>query len=338
MPVLPEENTPRLNRRCFLGSLGATLAAPALHAETAIRFPNIYGETVLDRPASRVVSIGYTTQDPLLALGVVPVGIRYWFGDTPYGVWPWAQAQLGNEKPVLMSGEVSMETVAGLAPDLIVAVGSGISQPEYELLSRIAPVLLQSPEYSTFGSPWQETTRLVGQATGRPARAEELIAELDDHFADTRQRHRNWAGKTAVAAWQNGGETGAFIQDDNRAQFLSELGFIPTRSLREMEAPNGFYATFSPEDLSPLDADVLLWISGFDSADDIANLPMRRTLAAHRQGREIFAGPLIAGALSFGSILSLPFALNALEQDLVAAIDGDPATPVQSANMAALAP
>lgn len=66
--------------------------------------------------------------------------------------------------------------------------------------------------------------------------------------------------------------------------------------------------------------------------------PMRRTLAAHRQGREIFAGPVFAGALSFSSILSLPFALNELEQDLVAAIDGDPATPVQSAQLAGLAP
>ncbi len=139
-----------------------------------------------------------------------------------------------------------METVAGLSPDLIVAAGSGISRPEYELLSRIAPVLLQSPEYSTFGSPWLETTRLVGQATGRGARAEELIADLGDHITDTRRRHKNRAGKTAVAAWHNGGQTGAFIRDDNRAQFLSQLGFVPTGGLSEMDAPNGFYATFRP--------------------------------------------------------------------------------------------
>ena len=81
-----------------------------------------------------------------------------------------------------------------------------------------------------------------------------------------------------------------------------------------------------------------MWISGFDSAEDIFNLPMRRALAAHRQGREIFAGALVAKALSFGSILSLPFALNELEQDLVAAIDGDPTTPVRSAKLAGLAP
>ena len=62
-----------------------------------MRFPNIYGETVLDRPASRVVSIWYTTQNALLALGVAPVGIGYWFGDNHYGVWPWARAQLGNK-------------------------------------------------------------------------------------------------------------------------------------------------------------------------------------------------------------------------------------------------
>ena len=165
-----------------------------------------------------------------------------------------------------------------------------------------------------------------------------MIAEQGNHITDTRRRHKNRVGKTAIAAWHNGGQTGAFIRDDNRAQFLSQLGFVPTGGLSEMDAPNGFYATFSHEYLSPLDVDVLLWISGFDSAEDIVNLPIRRTLAVHRQGRGIFAGPLVPGALSFDNILSLPFALNEVEQDLVAAIDGDPTTPVRSAKLAGLAP
>jgi iron complex transport system substrate-binding protein len=67
-------------------------------------------------------------------------------------------------------------------------------------------------------------------------------------------------------------------------------------------------------------------------------LPMRKTLKAHREGREVMAGSLIAGALSFGSVLSLPFALKELEADLVLALDGDPATKVASSVKAGLAP
>ncbi|WP_245840772.1 iron-siderophore ABC transporter substrate-binding protein [Puniceibacterium sediminis] len=331
-------NNAPMTRRTFLGSACATLAAPPLLAGAGLRFVHPYGETVLSGPARRVVSIGYSTQDPLLALGVVPVGIRYWFGDFPHGVWPWAQGHLGSAAPVLITGEVSMETVAGLAPDLIVAIGSGISQAEYELLSRIAPVLMQSPEYSTYGSPWQDTTRRIGQAVGKSELAETLIAEVGDTFAGLRARHPDWGGRTAAAAWQSGGETGAFLQSDNRAQFLSELGFRPTEGLARAGASNGFYTTLSPEDLSPLDADLLVWVSAYDQVPDIVNLAMRRTLVAHRAGREVFAGSLVAGALSFGSVLSLPYALEQLEDDIAAALDGDPHTPVASAVTAGLAP
>ena len=57
-----------------------------------------------------------------------------------------------------------------------------------------------------------------------------------------------------------------------------------------------------------------------------------------REGREVFAGSLTAAALSFGSVLSLPFALSQLEADIAAAMDGDPATKVASAVKAGVAP
>ncbi|MGY9045704.1 hypothetical protein P775_13420 [Puniceibacterium antarcticum] len=327
-----------MTRRSFVAGTCAALAAPPLSADTPLRFAHVYGETVLAKPAQRVVSIGYSTQDPLLALGVVPVGIRYWFGDFPYGVWPWAQGALGTAQPALIIGEVSMETVAGLAPDLIVAIGSGISEAEYALLSRIAPVLMQAPEYATYGSPWQETTRRIGQAVGKAELAETLIAEVDATFAAARGRHPDWTGKTAVAAWQNGGQTGAFMRSDNRAQFLTELGFQPPEALAQLDTKDGFYTTLSPEDLSPLDADLLVWISAYDQVPDIRDLAMRRTLSAHREGREVLAGPLVAGALSFGSVLSLPYALQQLEAEMIAALDGSPGTVVPSARDAGLAP
>lgn len=114
---------------------------------------------------------------------------------------------------------------------------------------------------------------------------------------------------------------------DTRARFLIELGFQPTDAVAALSGADDFYARLSPEDLSPLDADILLWVSSFDTSPDLAALPMRRTLTAHAEGREVFAYGLVSAALSFGSVLSLPFALEALEADIAAACDGDPATP-----------
>ncbi len=69
-----------------------------------------------------------------------------------------------------------MERVAALAPDLTVGVGSGISHAEYEVLGRIAPVLMQPATYDVFSTLRDGLTGLPGRATGREAEAATLIA------------------------------------------------------------------------------------------------------------------------------------------------------------------
>ncbi|WP_185983457.1 ABC transporter substrate-binding protein [Aureimonas mangrovi] len=341
--------TPRLDairptRRAILAAMGGALAgtataafAPRAFAAGEIRIEHAFGEAVLPGPATRVVSLGYTTHDTLLALDVVPLATRQWFGDEPFGVWPWAREKLGDAQPPVISGEVAIETVASLQPDLIVGIGSGISEAEYAILSQIAPTVMHARGAPVYGTPWDEVTRVLARATGKDAMAEELIAQTEAQFEAARERHPDWAGQTAVAAYHFAGETGAFTSNDGRGRFLAELGFRPSETIDTLGADT-FYAALSPEDLSPLDVDLLVWISSFDAAPDLVALPMRRTLAAHTQGREVFAGEVTAAALSFGSILSLPYALTQLEGDIAAALDGDPATPVASAVEAGIAP
>lgn len=326
-----------LSRRAALAGLAACALAPAARADE-LRFRHVFGETVLPGPARRVVSLGYTTQDPLLALGVPPVALRHWFSDFPYGIGPWGRPYLGDARPAILIGEVPMEQVAALQPDLIVGIGSDITETQYAILSKIAPVLMNDAADPSYGMPWDATTRTIGRALGKTAEAEALIASVREGFAAARARHPDWSGKTAVAAYHWDGETGAFIGADTRARFLAELGFRPTPPAAALTGPNGFYAALSPEDLSPLEADVLVWVSNDDTAPGLAALPMRRTLAAHREGREVFAGALATAAMSFGSVLSLPFVLEMLEADIAAAADGRLETPVASAVAAGLAP
>ncbi len=335
---------PVSSRRDLLCGLATALLAPALlhgkarAAEEPLRFDHAYGVTVLPKPAERVVSLGFITQDPLLALDVVPLAIRDWFGSQPSGVWPWAQPYLKDARPVVIKGSVGLELVATLKPDLIVGIGSGISEAEYAGLSRIAPVLMQPKEFPVYGMPWDEMTRLIGRAVGKARLAEDLVARTRQDFAAARQRHPDWIGRSAVAAYHYGSETGFFASSDTRGHFLAELGFAPTAAARKLEGSQAFYQKLSPEDLSALEADLLLWVSSSDTATDLVNLPMRRALKAHAEGREIFAGGTVAAALSFGSVLSLPFVLSALEPDIAAALDGDPKTPAASAVTAGLAP
>ena len=311
-------------------------AAVAMASGFPQRFDHRFGSTEVTGAPRRVVSLGHTGHDDLLALGVVPVGLRYWYGDFPHGVWPWAEPALRGETPEVLRGDLSMERIAALRPDLILAISSGITAEDYAILSQIAPTIATEAAYGDFGTPWAVRARTTGRAIGREEAAEAAIAAIHDRMAAIRAAHPEWAGQQAVAAYAWGGAPGAFRAGDPRVDVLTDLGFALPPMLA---APEGsFFVEISAEDLSLLDVDLLLWVTETPDASAIRALPLRPTLRAVREGREAVADPLLAGALSHASLLSLPYALDRLVPEIAAAADGDPATPVPSAVAAGLAP
>jgi iron complex transport system substrate-binding protein len=294
-----------------------------------VRIETKYGPIEIPAVPERVVSVGYSDQDPLLALGVVPVGIRDWYGDMPYGVWPWAQDALGDATPELLSSaEIDFEAVAALEPDLIVGVYSGMTDAEYESLSAIAPTLAQPAEYPDFGVPWQAGTRLIGEAVGKLPEAEAMIADVEQQFADAVAAHPEFAGASGVVGFLlEEAVIGGYGPHDIRAQMLERLGFVTPPEIAA-RATDTFYASFSLEEIGLLDADVLVWITGDATVmDRIREMPLREQLRAAKEGREVFLDDLVdGGAASFSSVLSLPYLLERLVPRLAAAVDGDPST------------
>ena len=289
-----------------------------------------YGSTEVRGVPERLVSVGYNDQDPILALGVTPVAVRDWFGDQPNAIWPWAQDELGDADPeVLPSAELNFEQIAALEPDLIIGVFSGITEDEYETLSEIAPTVAQPDGYVDYGVPWQEQTSIIGRALGREERAESLIADVEARFAEAREAHPEFDGATgAVALLDEGGVYNAYGPEDLRGRFMAALGFELPPEIAEM-AGEAFFAQISEERLDLLDTDVLIWIvNSQEAADALRENPIYQQLDVAREGRDIFldVNAPLAGALSFSTVLSLPFALDGLVPQLAAAVDGDPET------------
>lgn len=170
------------------------------------RFPvtinHKHGTTVIPDESGRVVCVGLTDQDALLALGVTPVGTVEFYGEYPGAIWPWAQDRVQGRIPEVVSSYESLnfEAVAALEPDLIIGVYAGLTRDEYDRLARIAPTVAQPAEFQDYGVLWQDQTRIVARALGRPQRAEELIADVQNRFVATRARHPEFAGAAAVLA------------------------------------------------------------------------------------------------------------------------------------------
>jgi len=141
-----------------------------------------------------------------------------------------------------------------------------------------------------------------------------------------------------VVAYHWGEGPGAYTSKDVRPQIMSDLGFITPKAIDDGMSDNVFLSPVSIEDLSPLEADVLIWLSKPNSVESIAKLALRKTMKTHIEGREIYAEPMLGSAFSHFSLLSLPFVFEALIPEIEKAIDGDPKTSVDSAVKAGLAP
>ncbi len=339
MTLLRSPVVDELTRRRLLTGAGAlgllTVLPAAARGQEPGAFPvaieHRFGRTTITSAPTRVVTVGVTEQDFMLALGVVPVATTRFRPDVyPGEIYPWAQDELGDAAPpeaIEYGDGYNFERIAGLRPDLILGLYSPMSEDDYDTLAEIAPTIAQPAEYPDFGVPWQELTRIVGRVFGRAQRAEELVAGVEARFAKERTEHPEFKGKTALMALPFEGEHFLYGPRDTRARVLYELGFSPPAGLEEV-AGDGYGGSISAERPEILDTDVLVWFVGPEDPT-IQNDPLYRTLAVHTEGRDLFIGagdPLEIPITGFITVLSLPFLLDRLVPRIVAAIDGDPTT------------
>jgi len=154
---------------------GEERAAPGGDAASdpfTVEIAHRHGTTTIAERPERIVTVGLTDQDALLAVGVVPVATTEWFGEQPSAVWPWAADEmeaLGDARPEVVPGgpEIAFEAIADLRPDLILAVYSGLTAAEHETLSQIAPTVAPPAGFVDYGVPWDEQTEIIGRAVGR---------------------------------------------------------------------------------------------------------------------------------------------------------------------------
>jgi len=289
--------------------------APGSAGGGAVTITHLFGQTVIKEPPKRVVSAGYTEQDDLLALGVVPIAVTNWFGDQPFAVWPWAQPKLGAAQPVVLNLDngIQVDQIAGLKPDLIVAINAGVDADTYQKLSAIAPTVPQS-DGDAFFEPWKDQATAVGQALFQADQMRLLIDAVDKQFADVAQQNPQWKGKRALlmqgTPWQG---TVVATAAGWRTDFLNQMGLVIADSIKSFATD---HRAVIPRDQikSVLDsADVVIWTT--ESPDEQKVLLADPDVAgsqATAQNRHIFTTKDQAGAIAFSSPLSYPLVADQL--------------------------
>ena len=305
-------------------------AAEATESDNADAFPitieHKYGSTTISEFPQRIVTVGLTDHDVLIALGIVPVGTTEWFNEYPGALWPWASDKLnGADLPTVVGDAtvINFENVAALQPDLILALYAGVTEEDYALLTQIAPTVVQHEGYVDYGIPWQESAHIIGEAVGMADEADALVVGVEEHFAQVRAEHPEFVGATSIVATPYEG-IWVYGAEDVRGRLLTALGFTLPEGLAEVTGTE-FGGTLSAERADMLDVDVVIWLDADESEGELGG-PVYQSLPVHTEGREVYLDSYespLGGATSFVSVLSLPYLLDGLVPQLADALNGD---------------
>jgi iron complex transport system substrate-binding protein len=299
-----------------------TPAAPAASGSAAAAFPvsiaHKFGSTTIEKQPERVVTVGWNDQDPVLALGVVPVSTREWF--TEYPTYPWVKDALAGKPLTTFSAELNFEAIIKQQPDLILAIYETINKETYDKLSQIAPTVIQSADYADEQTPWDVQTLTTGKALGKSAEAQALVAKVNAKIDEAKAANPQFAGKTLVVDFgPEKGQHWLIPAKDPRRALFDALGFATQTESEDV----------SEERLDLLDRDVL-FVNGATKKDMMAS-PAFSRLKVATEDRALytsFSTPL-GGALAYSGPNALLYALDVLVPQLKAATDGDPATKVE---------
>ncbi|WP_291798903.1 MULTISPECIES: ABC transporter substrate-binding protein [Brevibacterium] len=296
-----------------------------------------FGETTVEAPPERVASVAWGNHEAALALGVVPVIMEKatWGDDDGNGVLPWVEdkvEEMGAEMPATYdpTDGIDFEAIADAQPDVILAGYSGLTQEEYDTLSKIAPVAAY-PD-TPWGSTWQDTLRIDGQALGKEAEAEEEISRLEgviDEKAQAREHLAGAAGAYVYAEPTDLSSISLYTTHDPRVAFLEELGMeTPAAVAKRSEETEEFMFSESAETAADSfsDVDVVLTYGGdAEAADLLTGDALLKKIPAVEQGAiaKIPADGPVAAALN-------PSPLNIESAHMDDALDAVDAAAAQS--------
>ncbi|MEV5858889.1 iron-siderophore ABC transporter substrate-binding protein [Streptomyces sp. NPDC052071] len=242
-------------------------------------------KVTLDGPATKVVATEWNVVEDLVALGVDPVGVADVKG---YTAWNTAAPLTGSPKDIGTRGEPSIDTVAALAPDLVVAT-SDLSPAVVKQLRKVAPVIeITSADAADQIGTMTEGLDLIAKATGKESESAALKKDFDTSVAE---------GKKALADAGLGG-----------AEIASADGYVASNQVSVRAYTGGSLLGAVNEKLGLKNAWTVKGDESYGLATtDVEGLTglgdLQFTYVANDADGDAFAGPLAKNAVW----KSLPF-------------------------------
>lgn len=298
----------------------ATTPGDASSAVFPVTVSSALGDAVIESEPARVATWGWGATDAVIALGVTPVAIPsddYSGGEDK--IAPWVEeglASLGGEDPIILDSSaatLSTEELLTATPDVLLAPYSGLTQEEFDEVTGAGVPVVAYPD-AAWTTPWRDAVKLVGEALGKSAEADQILADLDTLVSDAGAAHPEFDGTSIALLTESAGTYYVYLPSDPRVEILEDLGFVTPQSVTDLDTGEGtFYTTVSPENLDKIDADVILAFGETQEAFDafLASDSGKLIPAVSKGAVAGLIGPEEISTLS-PTPLTLPFGLDGI--------------------------
>lgn len=283
-------------------------ANPASDGAFPVTVEHVYGETTITEKPERVATIAWANHEVPLALGIVPVGMSKatWGDDDDNGVLPWVEdemtelgvdvsligdedAEKAGDVPVLFdeTDGIDFEAVSDTNPDVILASYSGITQEEYDTLSKIAPVVAY-PEIA-WATPVEDMITMNSAALGLADEGDALVDEIHTATDAALEAHPALKDATLLFTYLDPSDlsqVGFYTPADTRPGFLLDLGLPEPEILVENADSTEFYLMASAEEADKFnDVDVFITYGDESMIARLQADPLLSKIPAVAEGR-----------------------------------------------------
>lgn len=261
----------------------------------------LYGTVTVEQRPQRVVALGGSYADQLIALGVQPVAYvgSPRAGEDFAAAYPWLAVTdldpANHDLSLLAEGYApSLEAVAAYEPDLILGDGAdwAIDETMYEEMSLIAPTYCRDfTEDGPHPSEWPAMFADIAALTGTSDLTDGILSELDRHAEEARDALSGLQGATYI--WGDIREQEMVLSGDIHQMDL--LGLTTDAALAER-------GTISLENLDELTSDVLavmVW-RGDDVQEDLEADPRYAELPSVQGGTVMPLDAVVTNATEVG--------------------------------------
>ncbi|EOO23975.1 Iron(III) dicitrate-binding protein [Bacillus cereus BAG1X2-3] len=271
------------------------------------------GKTEVPANPKRVVILTNEGTEALLELGVKPVGaVKSWTGDPWY---PHIKDKMKDVKVVGDEGQVNVETIASLKPDLI--IGNKMRHEKvYEQLKAIAPTVFSE----TLRGEWKDNFKFYAKALNKEKEGQKVISDYESRMKDLKGKLGDKVNQEISMVRFMPGDVRIYHGDTFSGVILKELGF---KRPGDQNKDDFAERNVSKERISAMDGDVLFYFTfdkgnekkGSELEKEYINDPLFKNLNAVKNGKAYKVDDVIWNTA--GGVMAANLLLDDIEKRFV---------------------